>query len=71
MGEVYCLSADQTSGKAQVALSSFVRAMVIKDVYAIVRWVHSEGADPKMAVCCPVVEGESDYFLMSRVSAHV
>ncbi|KAG9011776.1 ATP-dependent DNA helicase II subunit 2, partial [Tulasnella sp. 427] len=67
MGEIYTLSADDKSFRSQIALSSFVRGMVIKDVFAIVRWVHADGADPKMAVCCPVVEVERDYLFMARV----
>lgn len=67
MGEVYCLSANHTSARSQIALSSFIRAMVIKDVLAIVRWVHSNDAEPRMAVCSPVVEGVADYMFMVRV----
>ncbi|KAG8984122.1 ATP-dependent DNA helicase II subunit 2 [Tulasnella sp. JGI-2019a] len=67
MGEVYCLSADPNSSRSQVALSSFIRAMVIKDVLAIVRWVHSNDAEPRMAICSPVVEGAADYMFMVRV----
>ncbi|KIO24865.1 hypothetical protein M407DRAFT_211773 [Tulasnella calospora MUT 4182] len=67
MGEIYSLSADDKSIRSQIALSSFIRGMVIKDVLAIVRWVHADGADPKMAVCCPIVEVERDYLFMARV----
>ncbi|KAG9039153.1 ATP-dependent DNA helicase II subunit 2, partial [Tulasnella sp. UAMH 9824] len=67
MGEIYSLSADDKSIRSQIALSSFIRGMVIKDVLAIVRWVHADGADPKMAICCPIVEVERDYLFMARV----
>ncbi|KAG8851859.1 ATP-dependent DNA helicase II subunit 2 [Tulasnella sp. 330] len=67
MGEVYCLSADHNSARSQIALSSFIRAMAIKDVLAIVRWVHSSEAEPRMAVCSPVVEPVADYMFMVRV----
>ncbi|KAG8876714.1 ATP-dependent DNA helicase II subunit 2 [Tulasnella sp. 332] len=67
MGEVHCLSADHNSAHDQIALSSFIRAMVIKDVLAIVRWVHSNEAEPRMAVCSPVVEPAADYMFMVRV----
>lgn len=67
MGEVYSLSGDPYSVRSQVALSSFVRAMVIKDVLAIVRWVPSNDAEPRMGVCAPVVERDVDYLLMARV----
>lgn len=69
MGEIYCLSADPNSARSQIALSSFIRAMVIKDVLAIVRWVHSNEAEPKMAVCSPVVEGAADFMFMVRVKS--
>lgn len=68
MGEIYSLSADDKSIRSQLALSSFIRGMVIKDVLAIVRWVHADGADPKMAICCPIVEVDKDYLFMARVS---
>ncbi|KAG8959142.1 ATP-dependent DNA helicase II subunit 2 [Tulasnella sp. 419] len=67
MSEMYWLGPDPKSAKSQVSLSSFVRAMNIKDVYAIVRWVHQNDADAKMAICYPVVDKDTDYLFMARV----
>ncbi|KAG8902590.1 ATP-dependent DNA helicase II subunit 2 [Tulasnella sp. 403] len=67
MGEIYTVSADPNSARSQLALSSFVRAMHIKDVLAIVRWVHAPNAEPQMAVLAPVVELEADYLFMARL----
>jgi len=67
MGEVYCAIADPKSSRAQLAFSSLIRAMSLKSVLAIVRWVQADDAEPKMAACNPVVDSQSDYLFMVRV----
>ncbi|KAI0035265.1 SPOC like C-terminal domain-containing protein [Vararia minispora EC-137] len=68
MGEVQYVWADPDRPNAQVALSSLVRAMLAPDteaelttkgksrqdpLMAIVRWVHRDGADPRIGVLAP------------------
>lgn len=67
MGEIQYVWADVDSPNQQVAMSSIVRAMVDRKVYAIARWVTKDDRAPKMGVLAPTSFEEVDCLLWAPV----
>ncbi len=67
MGEIQYVWGDPDQPNNQVALSSIVRAMQEKKVYAIARWVTKDDRAPKMGVLAPSSFEEVDCLLWAPV----
>lgn len=83
MGEIYYIFSDDQVPRAQVALSSFVRAMrsyevldkntgenTSRPLLSIIRKVTNDGSPPKIGVACARSMEGIDYLVWVRVSSY-
>ena len=68
MGEVYYIWADINSAREQIAFSSIVKAMINKDMVAVVRMTTRDGADAKLGIAMPRQLDEVECLLWVQVS---
>ncbi|SPC64615.1 related to ATP-dependent DNA helicase II, 80 kDa subunit [Ustilago sp. UG-2017b] len=66
MDQIWYVFADHAQVKAQLQLSTLVRAMAEMDVLAVVRLVRKDGAEPELGVIKPKVEEHNEYFFYSK-----
>ncbi|CDU23501.1 related to ATP-dependent DNA helicase II, 80 kDa subunit [Sporisorium scitamineum] len=66
MDQIWYVFADHAQVKAQLQISTLVRAMVEMDVLAVVRLVRKDGAEPELGVLKPKVEEHNEYFFYSK-----
>ncbi|KAJ9475782.1 ATP-dependent DNA helicase II subunit 2 [Pseudozyma hubeiensis] len=66
MDHIWYVFADHAQIKAQLQISTLVRAMVELDVLAVVRLVRKDGAEPELGVLKPKVEEHNEYFFYSK-----
>ncbi|GAC94718.1 hypothetical protein PHSY_002291 [Pseudozyma hubeiensis SY62] len=66
MDHIWYVFADHAQIKAQLQVSTLVRAMVELDVLAVVRLVRKDGAEPELGVLKPKVEEHNEYFFYSK-----
>ncbi|SJX65265.1 related to ATP-dependent DNA helicase II, 80 kDa subunit [Sporisorium reilianum f. sp. reilianum] len=66
MDQIWYVFADHAQIKAQLQISTLVRAMVEMDVLAVVRLVRKDGAEPELGVLKPKVEEHNEYFFYSK-----
>ncbi|CCF49505.1 hypothetical protein NDA11_004215 [Ustilago hordei] len=66
MDQIWYVFADHAQVKAQLQLSTLVRAMAEMDVLAVVRLVRKDGAEPELGVIKPKVEKHNEYFFYSK-----
>jgi ATP-dependent DNA helicase 2 subunit 2 len=67
MGEVYYVWGDTESGRAQIAFSSLVQAMLQEDLYAVIRMVTGSNYAPKLGVAVPRMLDKVDCLLWVQV----
>lgn len=66
MDQIWYVFADHAQVKAQLQVSTLVRAMVEMDVLAVVRLVRKDGAEPELGILKPKVEEHNEYFFYSK-----
>lgn len=66
MDHIWYVFADHAQIKAQLQVSTLVRAMVELDVLAVVRLIRKDGAEPELGVLKPKVEEHNEYFFYSK-----
>jgi ATP-dependent DNA helicase 2 subunit 2 len=67
MGEVYYIWADINSAREQIAFSSIVKAMINKEMVAVIRMTNRDGAEAKMGIAMPRRLDEIDCLLWVQV----
>ena len=67
MGEVNYIWADINSAREQIAFSSIVKAMINKDMVAVIRMTSRDSADAKMGITMPRRLDEIDCLLWVQV----
>lgn len=53
MGEVRFVWPDISSPKGQIQFSSFVTALILREMVAVVRWVVKDQSEPVIGICIP------------------
>lgn len=69
MGEVYYIWGDTESGRAQLAFSSIVEAMIQESLGAIIRMVTGNGYAPKLGIAVPRMMEKADCMLWVQVNS--
>lgn len=64
--QIWYVFADHAQLKAQLQLSTLIRAMVELDVLAVVRLVRKDGAEPELGILKPRVEEHNEFLFYSR-----
>lgn len=64
--QIWYVFADHAQIKAQLQISTLVRAMLELDVLAVVRLVRKDGSEPELGILKPKVEEHNEYFFYSR-----
>ena len=67
MGEVYYIWADINSAREQIAFSSIVKAMINKDMVAVVRMTTRDTAEAKLGIAMPRSLDEIECLLWVQV----
>ncbi len=69
IGEIYYIWPEPDHVKDQLTLSSLVQAMMIKNVFAVVRWAQKETSAPRLgAAMASVDEDNVEYLTWVQVS---
>ncbi|PWZ01791.1 SPOC domain-like protein [Testicularia cyperi] len=66
MDQIWFVFADPAQIKAQVQLSSLIRAMVEANVLAVVRLVRKDGGEPELGVLRPQSEEHNEYLIYTK-----
>ena len=66
MDQIWYVFADHAQIKAQLQISTLVRAMVETDVLAVVRLVRKDGTEPELGILKPKVEEHNEYFFYAK-----
>ncbi|EST08126.1 Ku70/Ku80 beta-barrel domain protein [Kalmanozyma brasiliensis GHG001] len=66
MDQIWYVFADHAQVKAQLQLSTLIRAMAEMDVLAVVRFVRKDGAEPELGILKPQVETHNEYLFYSK-----
>lgn len=66
LDQIWYVFADHAQIKAQLQVSTLVRAMIEMDVLAVVRLVRKDGAEPELGILKPKAEEHNDYFFYSK-----
>ncbi|SNX86905.1 related to ATP-dependent DNA helicase II, 80 kDa subunit [Melanopsichium pennsylvanicum] len=66
MDQIWYAFADHAQIKAQLQVSTLVKAMVEMGVLAVVRLVRKDGAEPELGILKPKVEDHNDYFFYTK-----